>query len=174
VTWRALRIRGIHDSLFAGPNAWLKQLVLLFTIACLLTCAYLWQSSAIAAIQKDTRRAETESIELERANVALMVQVAQWNSPAYIKEKARQGKLTPASDGLNRPQVIEVPMAPAAGASLSGLDWAAADPAVAVVASTRAAILWRQLTAQLAALADAGVAFMGVDATTAQAAARIR
>jgi ABC-type nickel/cobalt efflux system permease component RcnA len=136
VTWGALR-----NSLFAGPNAWLKQLVLVFTIACLLTCAYLWQSSAIAAIQKDTRRAEVKSAQLERTNVVLMLQVAQWNSPAHIREKARQGKLTPAP----APLVIEAPIAPAAAPA-----GRATDPAVA-----QAAILWRQLLAQIAEPADA-------------------
>lgn len=136
VAWGALR-----NSLFAGPNAWLKQLVLVFTIACLLTCAYLWQSSAIAAIQKDTLRTQAQSTQLERANVALMLQVAQWNSPAYIREKARQGKLIPAP----APLVIEAPIAPAAAPA-----GRATDPAVA-----QAALLWRQLRAQIAEPADA-------------------
>jgi hypothetical protein len=131
VTWGALR-----NSLFAGPNAWLKQLVLIFTIACLLTCAYLWQSSAIAAIQKDTLRTQYKSTQLERENVALMLQVAQWNHPGYVKEKARLAKLTPAPV----PLVIEAPSAPSAGQA-----GPAPDPAVA-----QATILWRQLMEHVA------------------------
>jgi hypothetical protein len=74
-----------------------------------------------------------------------MLQVAQWHSPAYIKEKARQGKLTPAP----APLVIKVPMA-SAKARATGADQASADPAVA-----QAAILWRQLLAQVAEPANA-------------------
>ncbi len=100
VGWETLR-RGIY----AGPGAWLKQLVLVFTIACILTCAYLWQSSAIAELEADTLRTRRALRQLEQDNVALMVQVAQWNRPAYIEEQAqRHGMVTG-----RLPVVIEVP-----------------------------------------------------------------
>jgi len=130
MTWSALR-----NSLFAGPNAWLKQIVLVFTIACILTCVHLWQSSLIAAIQKDTLRTDAQSAVLERTNVALMLQVAQWNHPAYVKEKARQGRLTPAP----APLVIEVPIANDAAQANT-----LTDPALA-----QAARLWRRFMAQI-------------------------
>lgn len=145
IAWVALR-----NSLFAGPNAWLKQLALIFTIACALTCAYLWQSNAIAVIQKDTQQIQSKSAELEHSNVALMLQVAQWNNPAYIKQKARVGGLTPAKT----PLVMQAPRpaAPAQSAPIGD----------AIQAETTA--LWRQLVEQISKPA----------AAVAQAAAWIR
>ena len=75
LNWGAL-LRG----LLAGPNAWLMQLTLIAVVISLLTCVYLWQSSALRDIQKDTRNTEQELTGLERQNVSLMLQVAQWNA----------------------------------------------------------------------------------------------
>lgn len=111
--WEALR-RG----LYAGPNAWLKQLVFIFAIACALTCIYLWQSSIIAAIQKDTAETRRALNQLERDNVALMLQVAQWNSPNYIQERARRSGLITerAAVTLEVPLPAATPAAAPAGA----------------------------------------------------------
>ncbi|MEJ5199299.1 MAG: septum formation initiator family protein [Anaerolineae bacterium] len=96
----------LPKGLVATPSAWLIQLVLLFAATCLLACVYLWQSSAVAEIAKDTRRTEAAIARLERENVALMVQVARWNHPAYIEEQARKQGLAPAS----APLALEVPV----------------------------------------------------------------
>ncbi len=91
--------------LVSMPSAWLIQLALLFAATCLLACVYLWQSSSVADIQKDTKRTEAAIARLERENVALMVQVARWNHPAYIEEQARTQGLAPAP----APLALEVP-----------------------------------------------------------------
>src|SRR5512137_2688417 len=90
LNWGAL-LRGV----LAGPNAWLMQLTLIAVVVSLLACAYLWQSSALRDIQKDTRKIEEKLTDLERENVALMLQVTQWNAPAYIEEKARREGMVP-------------------------------------------------------------------------------
>jgi hypothetical protein len=102
VTWAAWRKR-----LLTGPDGWLMQLVILFTIICLLACVYLWQSSAISEIQQDSARTEAASTELERTNVGLMIQVASWNSPEYIEAKARQAALKAGG----APLTLVVPLA---------------------------------------------------------------
>jgi len=95
LNWGAL-LRGlITGRLLAGPNAWLMQLTLIAVVVSLLACAYLWQSSALRDIQKDTRMTEEKLTDLEHQNVSLMLQVAQWNAPAYIEEKARREGMVP-------------------------------------------------------------------------------
>jgi cell division protein FtsL len=95
LNWGAL-LRG----LLAGPNAWLMQLTLIAVVVSLLACGYLWQSSSLRDIQKDTRRTEQAVTELERENVSLMLQVAKWNAPAYIEEKARREGMVPGQTPL--------------------------------------------------------------------------
>ena len=113
LNWGAL-LRG----LLAGPNAWLMQLTLIAVVVSLLACIYLWQSSALRDIQKDTRRTEQQLIDLERQNVFLMLQVAQWNAPAYIEEKARRDGMVPGQT----PLAMQVPNpAPSAPQALSGM-----------------------------------------------------
>jgi cell division protein FtsL len=95
LNWGAL-LRGV----LAGPNAWLMQLTLIAVVVSLLACAYLWQSSALRDIQKDTRQTDEKLMDLERENVALMLQVTQWNAPAYIEEKARREGMVPGQTPL--------------------------------------------------------------------------
>jgi cell division protein FtsL len=95
VNWDAL-LRG----LFAGPNAWLMQLTLVAVVVSLLACIYLWQSSALRDIQTDTRNTERKLTDLERQNVSLMLQVAKWNAPAYIEQKARGEGMVPGRTPL--------------------------------------------------------------------------
>ena len=113
MNWSAL-LRG----LLAGPNAWLMQLTLIAVVVSLLACVYLWQSSAIRDLQTDTLSIQQQSSDLERENVALMLQVARWNNPAYIEEKARQQGMVPGQ----APLVLQVPnhaqATPQAGSSL--------------------------------------------------------
>lgn len=100
LNWGAL-LRGV----LAGPNAWLMQLTLIAVVGSLLACAYLWQSSALRDIQNDTRQTDRMVTTLERENVSLMLQVAKWNAPAYIEEKARQEGMVPGQT----PLVMQVP-----------------------------------------------------------------
>jgi len=86
--------------LLAGPNAWLMQLTLIAVVVSLLACVYLWQSSALRDLQRDTRNTEEMVTDLERQNVSLMLQVAKWNAPAYIEDKARREGMVPGQPPL--------------------------------------------------------------------------
>ncbi|MCX7671812.1 MAG: septum formation initiator family protein [Anaerolineae bacterium] len=99
----------LPGKLVAAPGAWLIQLALLFAATCLLACIYLWQSSAVADIERDTRRVENSIAQLEHKNVALMVQVARWNHPAYIEEQARKQGLVPAAAPLALEVLVAAP-----------------------------------------------------------------
>ena len=59
----ALELGALLRGVLAGPNAWLMQLTLIAVVVSLLACAYLWQSSALRDIQKDTRQTERMLIE---------------------------------------------------------------------------------------------------------------
>jgi hypothetical protein len=102
LTTPALRLNwgALLRILLAGPNAWLMQLTLIAVVISLLACVYLWQSSALRDIQKDTRNTEQALTGLERQNVSLMLQVAQWNAPAYIEDKARREGMVPGQTPL--------------------------------------------------------------------------
>ena len=125
MTWGVLR-----QGLSAGPNALLLQLMLIFVAASVLACVYLWQSSIVSAIQKDTARIQAESADLERENVALMLQLAQWDSPAHIEQKAREQGLLPGQ----KPLVMQVPPTPPEDAAASS-------------GGTDLSMLWREMLA---------------------------
>ena len=102
--------------LLAGPSAWLIQLAVIAVVICLLTCVYLWQSSTISQIERDTQQTTQKIDELEHTNVALMLQLAALNQPAYIEHAAREQGLAPGKT----PLVMQVPVAAtAASASAS-------------------------------------------------------
>ena len=71
----------------------------------------MWQSSIVSAIQKDTNEIQGKSDDLELKNVALMLQLAQWDNPAYIEQKAREQGLQPGQ----KPLVMSVPRIPPEG-----------------------------------------------------------
>ena len=122
------RVASLHKNLFAGPYAWLAQVVVIFVIGCLLACVYLWQSSAISDIQDQTQQIEAKSGQLEHDNVALMLQVAQWNRPDYIADKARQLGLVAGQT----PVVMKIPLTTHA-------------PEAAITVFDNVAGLWQQL-----------------------------
>lgn len=93
--------------LFAGPSAWLIRLALITVVVSLLMCVYLWQVTTIQDIETDTRDIQQKIDQLEHDNVTLMLQLAQWNHPAFIERTARQQGLTPGK----APLVMHVPLA---------------------------------------------------------------
>jgi cell division protein FtsL len=123
--WGAL-LRGLLTGrLLTGPNAWLLQLTLIAVMVSLMACIYLWQSSELRDIQEDTRITELKLSALERQNVSLMLQVAQWNRPAYIEEKARRQGMAPAEVFLvmRVPQPMQAPSASRSDASRVASRW---------------------------------------------------
>jgi cell division protein FtsL len=120
VNWGAL-LRG----LLAGPNALLMQLTLVAVVVSLLACIYLWQSSALCDIQNDTQETEQKVTQMERQNVALMLQVVKWNAPAYIEEKARREGMVPGQTPLAMqvPKQAQLASQASTGTSEVALRW---------------------------------------------------
>jgi cell division protein FtsL len=79
----------------AEPTTGLVRFLLVLVLASALTCVYVWQASTIAAVEHDTTRLRLRLAELERQNTSLMLQLAQWNAPAYIEAQARQQGMIP-------------------------------------------------------------------------------
>jgi hypothetical protein len=121
-----------QHELFAGSAAWLPKLVAFLVAGCILTSVYLWQASTISMMQTKARQLQYEAALLEQENVALMLQVAQWNSPNYIEEKASEQGLRDA------PPPIYVQIRPAAEPAVTNAEPAAGGQA-----------LWRRLTGWL-------------------------
>ena len=81
-SWRA--------ALRTGPTSGLLRFVGLLIAVCALANLYLWQASLVSSMQDEVAAAQAAITRLERENVSLMLQVAQWNSPGHIKDVAQQ------------------------------------------------------------------------------------
>ena len=105
-----------------GPGQWLNtpqdilgrqtstlvRYVLVVICICAIGCLYLWQTSTMAEIGRQTRALETEAARLEAETSFLMGQLAQWYSPAYIDQRSQEL-------GLNRKiEPVYVKLQPAA------------------------------------------------------------
>ena len=99
--WDALR-----NDLSAGTLASLLQFLLVLVLTCAATCVYLWQTSTISDSTTAVGDMQAELRDLERSNVTLMLQVAQWNSPPYIEQEARKQGMAPGQV----PQFVQVPL----------------------------------------------------------------
>jgi hypothetical protein len=80
----------------AGPTSGLLKFLSVLVIISGLTCLYVWQASTITAIENNTAAMCVELAELERRNVALMLQVAQWNAPSHIESQSQWQGMMPA------------------------------------------------------------------------------
>ena len=72
----------------------LVRYVLVVICVCAVGCLYLWQTSTMAEIGRQTRALEAEAARLEAETSFLMGQLAQWYSPAYIDQRSQELGLT--------------------------------------------------------------------------------
>ena len=96
--WLAGSLTGLR-----GLLRFLAVLGLLFGVAYL----YFEQVNSISGIRNDTVELQQQSVVLERENVSLMVQVAAWNRPDYVRSKALEQGFVP----LSQPAYVQVPPA---------------------------------------------------------------
>lgn len=73
-----------------GPLSSLIRYILLLAALCAVGCLYLWQASDITDLHDEIIHLRQASQRLEAANAFLMLQLAQWNSPAYIERQANE------------------------------------------------------------------------------------
>lgn len=93
-------------TLIAEPTWGLLRFLVILILISGITCVYLWQASTISVIRDDVASLREQLKAQERQNVALMLQLAQWNSPSYIEAEAKRQGLVPA------PAPIHVQIAP--------------------------------------------------------------
>ena len=130
--WPALR-----DAWQAGLKSGFFHFLLILVLASGLTCLYVWQTTAISTIEHDTDVLHAGIRQIERENVALIVQVARWHAPGYVAQKAAEQGLVSGQS----PLYVKLPAA-----------------AAAVEHEPAGAALWRQLTGWMptAKTAEAG------------------
>ena len=93
------------QGLLAEPNSRLMKFVTVLVAISALTCVYVWQISTISDIDSATATIKAEAVEIERANAGLLLQVTQWNAPAYIEREAQLQGMAPG----RQPVYVAVP-----------------------------------------------------------------
>jgi hypothetical protein len=83
----------------------LLRYVLVVAVLSAMGCLYVWQVNTISIISDETLKLEGQAEDIEAANVLLMQQLAQWESPAYIDQRVRALGMTAAEP----PMVVKIP-----------------------------------------------------------------
>jgi len=87
---------------------------LLFLVAiCALACVYYWQASNLRQLQTHIVSLERQAARLERENMRLVQQSAQWNAPSYIQQRMRE-------EGYVNAQLVIHTKLPTADTSVAG------------------------------------------------------
>lgn len=87
-TWAPAHWGAWRRELLTGPLSALLRYVLALLVLCLVGCLYLLQANDLARLNEDIVQLEAQAAQLEQQNLALKLQLAQWNSPAYIRDEA--------------------------------------------------------------------------------------
>lgn len=106
-TWAPVRWGNWRGKLLDGPASMLIRYALGLVILCLAGSLYFLQSNALARLNEETLRLEQQAAQLERQNMALKLQLAQWNSPAYVRGEALKRGYT------EDPRILYVDVTPA-------------------------------------------------------------
>jgi hypothetical protein len=78
--------------------AWdLLRFIAIVTLLCAVACFYFWQVSTIVSIRREAADLRTGAHQFERDNAELMLQVAAWNRPEHIKNRAAAIGMAPAA-----------------------------------------------------------------------------
>jgi hypothetical protein len=94
----------------------LLHYVLIAAVLCAIGCAYLWRVNELSTIHERTLELQGQARRLEEKNVALSVQLSQWNSPAYVdKRSIEEGYVAASEQLIEAPAVANAAAAPSAG-----------------------------------------------------------
>ena len=83
VNWGAWR-RALLD----GPAAVLIRYALVLVLLSVIACLYFLQTNELARLNEETLRLEQQAAQIEGQSIALKLQLAQWNSPGYVRGEA--------------------------------------------------------------------------------------
>jgi predicted PurR-regulated permease PerM len=123
-TWAPSRWAEWRRGLSTRQAAILLRYVLVVAVLCAAGCLYLWQVNTISILSNETMKLERQARDKEAANVLLMQQLAQWESPAYIDQRVRALGMAPAGPPL-RVKVSGADRSQAAVSTGSGIHWLA-------------------------------------------------
>jgi hypothetical protein len=112
-TWTPSRWSDWRRGLSDRQAAMVGRYVLMVAVLSALGCIYLWQVNLITELRQRTGETLDQLTELEAANVSLMQQLAQWESPSHIDQAARAA----GWQRVDTPMVVQVPFAAGAQAS---------------------------------------------------------
>lgn len=103
-TWWQGRWTTWQRGWLAEWNSTLGRYLLMLAALCALGCAYLWQASDLSQLHRKILNLEWQAANLEKENMRLAQQSAQWNTPSYIEERMRkEGFVDPQSIVYARP-----------------------------------------------------------------------
>lgn len=107
--WSPLRRIAARVGVVAGPSAGLLRYVLIAAVLCTIGCVYIWQVNELSNIHERTLNLQWQARQLEQKNVVLSIQLAQWNSPAYVDQRSiEQGYLPAPQHTISVPEVAAV------------------------------------------------------------------
>jgi hypothetical protein len=81
----------------ARPVWDLLRFIAIVALLCAIACLYFWQVNTIMTIRKEATDLRNEAQVRERDNAALMLEVAAWNRPEYIKNRAAAIGMAPVA-----------------------------------------------------------------------------
>jgi hypothetical protein len=81
----------------ARPVWDLLRFIAIVALLCAVACLYFWQVSTIVSIRREAADLRIQARQFERDNAELMLQVAAWNRPDHIKNRAAAMGMAPAA-----------------------------------------------------------------------------
>ena len=93
-TWEPGQWLHSPQDILGRQTSTLVRYVLVVICVCAIGCLYLWQTSTMAEIGRQTNALKAEAARLEAETSFLMGHLAQWYSPAYIDQRSQELGLT--------------------------------------------------------------------------------
>lgn len=113
--WSPVRRIAARLGAATGPFSGLLRYVLIVGLLCAVGCVYLWQVNDLSTIHDDTAALQLKAQHLEEQNVTLAIQLAQWNSPAYVDRRSgEEGYVAAAPRTITAPAAPQIAVGPAA------------------------------------------------------------
>ncbi len=115
--WSPARWLQQRLGILTGRTSNLLRYVLIAAILTAIGCTYLWQVNSLSTIYDKTVDLQVEANQLEKQNVILAEQLAQWSSPAYVEKRSvEEGYVVVA------PRAIPEPSAALSSAVAANID----------------------------------------------------
>jgi cell division protein FtsB len=105
--WAPARWLHQRRGALAGSTSNLLRYVMIAALLTAIGCAYLWQVNSLSDVYDKTVALQAEARELEKQNVTLAEQLAQWSSPAYVEKRStEEGYVVASPHAILEPVVV--------------------------------------------------------------------